>query len=107
MNYKYCFTKNDGTQIELNLSAYSSYTNSEVRWVIQNLLYKPKRKRNFVNMNTELRESFDGTGITSKEKEELITQGLINFAGKNNIEKALYEAWEAIKPDISELGAAY
>ena len=54
-------------------------------------------------MKRELEEQFRYLGNTYKEKEDMIIQAMIEFAGRQNMIDAFEAAWQDIEPNTDEI----
>jgi len=90
----------DKTEIIVCVRLYNSDSNDRL-WRIDDVKYRPYRKKNFTSRKSELREeSRNIDNPTFERKQEYIKNKLIEFIGVDVAKKACMAAWESIKPNF-------
>lgn len=99
--YSHHCTNDAGDKLEIKVALYEA--RNVIDWRIEDVVYKSKGKKNSVHMKRELEEQFRCLGNTYKEKEDMIIQAMIEFAGRQNIIDAFEAAWQDIEPNTDEI----
>jgi len=99
--YSHHCTNEAGVKLEIQVTFYEAA--NLIEWRIKDVIYKPNGKKNSIHMKRELEEQFRCLGNTYNEKEDMITQAMIEFVGKQNAIDAFNAAWQDIQPNIAEI----
>ena len=100
------FKKEDKTEVIIVIGFRDSYAR-ESGWMLEDILYRPYRKRNFQSLYKDLSDDFQYRHMSYDEKDKAKRNAMIDFVGLNKIKEAYIAAWNKIKPDVEGLCTEY
>lgn len=101
------FKKPDGTECQIiillyDVATYGSSLEPNNIFHLDDIFYRPKRKKNGRYLKQELGNKYHGGWRSYSDAEKLINDEMISFVGMEEYKKAMRYAWELIKPKILE-----
>lgn len=96
------FKNGDKTEIAIYVLLCDSHTKN-AEWRIDDIWYRPYRKKNWVSYRSELSDSYEYRHLDYEDRTKYLNKKYEEFVGKDMLEKAYIAAWESLKPDIEEL----
>jgi hypothetical protein len=99
----YNFKKEDKTEIAIYISLVDNYSMSSYYWRIDDIEYKPFRKRKWQSYRHDITDCYKYRSMDYSDRETYLNKKYEEFVGKDAIIKAYIAAWESLKPDIERL----
>lgn len=102
-NYFYACKNPNDENIMINVSFRNETLGGSFGWHLEDINYVPQGCKSHKSFKEKLSRQFRYMGLSYSEVCDLITQGLYEFAGQENVEKAFNAAWLEIQPNIAEV----
>lgn len=95
------FRKEDGTRVIVRMWIAEHYGKIEFR--IRDVRYCEPRKRTWKSVESIFSNTYEYTMLSHDERRKYEIEKYIEFVGKEQLEKAIMQAWKSAKPNMDEI----